>query len=237
MSDAFNTGGARQPRNRTLMIVLAVVGGLVLCSCAGCLGIAVVSSRNGGSATATPGSAIAIATATPARSAAPSSAAGVATATAAPIVVSGCGGGSVQLGFDRQLRADLDQWNRVVDHANIVTRAWNAFLTATNDLNYTQAAGNPAAIAASDSFLTTAQAELPALRTEAGTGRFATLAGEEVATIEAEVKFVTLYRKAVAESDKTAWNDAIDASDATDTARTKLQAEIDRQCDFWRSHR
>ena len=80
------------------------------------------------------------------------------------------------------------------------------------------------------------QAELPTLRTEAtSSGRFAQLAAQEIATIEAEVEFVTLYRKAIAESDSDTWNEAIDASAKVDTAREALEAEIDKQCDFWRS--
>jgi hypothetical protein len=46
---------------------------------------------------------------------------------------------------------------------------------------------------------------------------------------------VTLYRQAIAESDSDLWNEAIDASAEVDTARDALEAEIDKQCDFWRS--
>jgi hypothetical protein len=230
--------------------VASVIGGLLLCTCVGCVGFTVFAARTGGSATATPGQPVAAATSTIARtsaartstpttrastgSAAPAGSA--ATATPAPIVVSGCGGGTVSVGFNPQLRADLDQWNRIVDDANAATGGWNNFLTVTNDLSFTEASGNPQAIAAADAFLAVAQAELPTLRTEAtSSGRFAQLAAQEIATIEAEVEFVTLYRKAIAESDSDTWNEAIDASAKVDTAREALEAEIDKQCDFWRS--
>lgn len=245
MSGAMNPGGAPQPNRRPWIILASVIGGLLLCSCVGCIGFSVFASRSGGSATATPGQPVAAATSTfasssPGRTATVRSSTGSAapagsgaTATPAPIVVSGCGGGTVSVGFNPTLRTNLDQWNRIVDDANAATDAWNEFLTVTNDLSFTEASGNATAIAAADAFLLVAQTELPSLRNETS-GRFAPLAAKEVATIEAEVEFVTLYRQAIAESDSDKWNEAIDASEKVDTAREALEAEIDTQCNYWR---
>lgn len=160
-----------------------------------------------------------------------------ASASPPPLVISGCGGGAVQIGFDAQLRNDLDQWNRVVGAANPVTRAWNDLLTVTNGIKtHQEAAGNAQLIAAADNYLTAAQVGLPALQAEK-TGRFATLAAKESTTIEVGMRWTTLLRTAAADSNVEAWNQAIDVSDEVDAAKTALDAEVETQCSFWRSRR
>ena len=158
-------------------------------------------------------------------------------ATPAPMVVHGCGGGTVQIGFDAQLRRDLDQWNRVVDAANPVTRAWNELLQVSNGIKtHREAAGNTQLVAVADNYLAVAQAHLPALRAETA-GRFEMLATQEVAVIEAGMQWVTLLRTAAADSDQAAWNRSIDVSGEVDVAKGALDAELEEQCDFWRSRR
>jgi len=135
------------------------------------------------------------------------------------------------------LRADLDQWHRIVDAANAITRSWNALFDTPRGVTFAQAAGDAGLVAAADAYLAAAQAQLPALRAEVGAGRFAPLAARRVALTEAEIAYVTLLRQAVAASDGEVWDRAVDALSAVEEADGALKAEVERQCEFWRSRR
>lgn len=231
-------GGAPAPRRRGWVMPVAIIGGIALFGCLGCIILGVIVSARGGSATPTVAAAN-VATSTPAatrtvaRTPGGSAQAGGPTPTTAPIVISGCGSATIR-NPSSQVSKDIDQWNRVVKSANEITRAWNAFYDAAK-FNYDEAAGNQAIVALANTFLATANANLPALRAETTSGRFATMAKLQVADAEAQIAFVTPYRDAVANSDKTAWNLAIDKYGALKGTNDALEAEVDNQCAYWRS--
>ena len=208
-------------------LLAALLSGLGICTVVACVGLALVAARPGSTAPATPTRAPATPTSQPA----------LATPTPAPVAVPGCGGGSVVIGRDARLRADLDQWNRIVGAANEVTRAWNSLLTARGATGFAQAAGDPLLVAAADAYLAVAGAQLPLLQAETGSGRFGVLAQREVGFVEAGVQHATLFRQAIATSDPDAWNQAVAAIEAVEAADRDLDAEVARQCDFWRAHR
>jgi hypothetical protein len=225
--------GAPPPRSRPWLIPLAIV---ILVVCVGCLAITIVVAATRSDATPTvvaanqPTSVPATRTST--RTTANSSAA--ASASAAPVVIEGCGSASISNPIS-QISKDISQWNRIVDSANPITDAWNALNDASGTRGFEESAGDQQLVALADAFLTVANKNLPALRAETSSGRFATLATKEVAAVEAKIAFVTPFRKAVAESDSDAWNTAVDASDPLETTRVALNTEIDNQCTYWRT--
>ena len=208
-------------------LLTALLGVLGVCTVAACVGLALVGARPDSTTPATPTRAPAMSTSRPA----------LATPTPAPVAVPGCGGGSVVIGNDARLRADLDQWNRIVGAANEVTRAWNTLLTTTGAVGFAQAAGDPQFVAAADAYLAAAEAKLPLLTVETAAGRFGALAQREVSLAEAGVQYATLFRQAIATSDRDAWNRAVAAAEAVEAADRDLDAEVERQCDFWRARR
>ena len=220
---------------RTSKLVLIGAAGALAALVVCCGALAVAAALGVGRATPTAAVAAApTATRTPSRAVTSPTAA---TPTPAPLVVGGCGGSSVVIGYDAQLRADLNQWNRIVDAANAITEAWNTFLAATNDASFAQAAGNATLVGATDAYLTVAREKLPALQAETGAGRFAPLAARRVTLTEAQITYATLFRQAVDQSDREAWNRAADSGTAVDGARDAFNGEVERQCEFWRSRR
>ena len=208
-------------------LLTALLGALGVCTVAACVGLALVGARPDSTTPATPTRASATSTSRPA----------LATPTPAPVIVPGCGGGSVVIGNDARLRADLDQWNRIVGAANEVTRAWNTLLTTKGATGFAQAAGDPQLVAAADAYLAVAEAKLPLLTAETAAGRFGALAQREVSLVEAGVQYATQFRQAIATSDRDAWNQAVAAAEAVEAADRDLDAEVERQCDFWRARR
>jgi hypothetical protein len=208
-------------------LLAALLGVLGVCTVGACVGLALIGALPGSATAATPTRAPATPTSRPA----------LATPTPAPVAVPGCGGGSVVIGHDARLRADLDQWNRIVGDANEVTRAWNTLLTTTGATGFAQAAGDPQLVAAADAYLAVAEAKLPLLTAETTSGRFGALAQREVSLAEARVQYATQFRQAIATSDPDAWNQSVAAAEAVEAADRELDAEVARQCDFWRAHR
>jgi hypothetical protein len=245
----YQAPGPAAPRRSPLKLVLAIIGGIIGLALLGCIGLVVLGAIVGDDdATPTPVAGIAPSTApttqatsrTPtARASAGASASArpsgsaAASASAAPVVVSGCGGATIR-NPNSQVERDIDQWNRIVGSANKITAAWNTFYEAAI-FDFDEAAGNAQLAALADAYLATANANLPALRAETSSGRFASMATAEIAAVEAQIAFVTPYRQAVANSDEAAWDQAVAASDALDTTNTALDAEVERQCDYWRS--
>lgn len=147
----------------------------------------------------------------------------------------GCGGGIVRYWlWEVDVKNALDQWNRLVEPANLVIEAWNHFVVSTGHVvEYDQAAGNAGFVEVADNYLMTARRELPNIQAESGHGQFGSYADVFARLIALEIEYVDSLRAAAAHYDVGAWNYAVDLQYDLDVIDAEYRAKYVEACDYW----
>jgi hypothetical protein len=162
----------------------------------------------------------------------------VPTAIAPPplVAVADCYDVKVNLGTDRVLQSDFEQWNRIAGVWRPIFEKWHAFIAASHSVTeFEGIVGNAGVIAAADAFLRAARGGMAPLQRETAGGRFAPLAADYLELLNAEARWGGLLLEAATQGDANAWNSAIEDYETVSVTGALNDVRVHEGCRFWES--